>query len=1052
MISTYSLLGQDVKLVNLNGKVIYSDHSPIADVNVIVQGSRRQTTSDNDGRFTIIALATDSLEFRKIGYIKKTISAKSVIDDKVIVLEPSNIQIREVDVVNTGYQRIDKWRTTGAISKIDKTAYESRFKYNALDAIEGLSSSINFDRRLNSDNNNRQAIQLRGIGSIFSEQRPLIVLDNFPFEGDVSDINPNDIDNIVLLKDAATASIWGAQASNGVIVITTKKADLNRTTLHLATSQGWQEKQNLYYNQAFMNSKDFLEVEKTLFDRGFYNSAENSLSMPALTPGVELMIKKRDGIITDEIFKKELEKLALFDVRDDAQAYLYRNGWNQQYNLAIGAANEMINTRVSIGYDRMQENVRGTDRYRLLLLANNEFKLHPSVKAGINLNYANRKFANSGLRFENIRPNNKVVYPYARLVDDDGSPISMIKEYRQSFVDQSAENGLLDWSYIPLLDRDRYQGLEGDMRLGIDVYTNVKLLPGFTLDMKYQYVNDQKNGKYVYDEDSYFVRNEVNRFTDEQGKQIFPLGAIRTDDNNLDRGHAGRLQLNFDKKFSKHFISAMAGSEVRQLIKSRKVAQVYGLDEEVLTYNNTLNYETYYPVRPTGTSRIRVPEGTIDLKTDRFVSYYLNSIYTFDDKYTLSASARWDASNIFGVKTNQKGVPLWSIGANWLIHEEKFMEGCDLFRVLKLKTSYGYNGNVNREASAYVTANYYTDYITNLPNATIDKPGNPQLRWEKIGIWNAGLDFSLRGNRLWGSIDGYIKNAKDLLGNYQLDPTSGFNGIYLINYANVRNKGIDIEVHGIPVKGNLRWQTDVFVSKVKNEVTKYEKFEGSVGSLYASWLYPVPIVGLPLYNLFGIPWHGLNAENGAPMVPYEGELGDRYGDYLNNLAIDDLRYFGSAVPTWTGSWRNSVSFRSFTLAATVSWKSGYYFRRGTISYGELFSSNIGHRDFSERWQNAGDEKFTQVPSMPQSADFQRDLVYTQSELFVEKGDHIRLNDIQLSWSPSGVLKPLRNPQFILHANNVGFIWRKNKHGIDPDMPTAFYPLQRIFMLTFKTNI
>lgn len=1036
----------------LQGKIVEKGSAAAvsnASIQAMQSGDRVQT--DRYGSFSIRISEMDTLSVTMVGYQSQNIEVRYSNEVLVITLSRQDMQLDEVEVVNTGYQKIDKWRATGAISTIDRTAYDVRFKYNALDAIEGLSSSINFDRRLNGNDNNRHTIQLRGIGSIFSEQRPLIVVDNFPFEGDISDINPNDIDNIVLLKDAAAASIWGAQASNGVIVITTKKATPNTKSINFSVSQGWQERHNLYYNRGVMSAKDFLEMEQILFDRGYYNSTETSPSRLALTPGVELMIERREGRIEQDVFDRRLAELALYDVRRDAAKYLYRNGWNQQYSFGVGASNDMVNTRVSVGYDDVAETIQGFGRNRFSLMANNEFKWSKRLTTGLNINLANRMSVDKGLRLERLRPAAKTIYPYARLVDDNGNPVPMIKDYRQSFIEESREDSLLDWRYVPLDDRDTYEERLQNTRLALDFFAGINIFSGLHLDIRYQYLSDQQQGRYQYDEDSYYVRNLVNQFTDANGNAVFPYGAIRTDEKGSGIGHAGRLQLNFDKAVGRHRVSAIAGSEIRQFVQDRKVAQVYGLDKEVLTYNNTLNYQTYYPLRPIGSGRIPTPTNTLNLKTDRFLSYYANGLYTFDNKYTLSSSVRWDASNLFGVKTNQKGVPLWSVGANWQVHEEDFMRDNPIFQSLKLKTSYGYNGNVNRSASAFATANYFSDYITNLPNATIDNPGNPQLRWEKIGIWNAGLDFVLRNNRVWGSIDGYRKVSKDVLGNYRLDPTSGFNRMYLINYANVKNSGVDVEIHAVPVQSALRWQTDVYLSKVSNEVTKYEPFDGAVNSFYTAWINPVPIVGKPLYNVFGIPWHGLDGDTGAPLVPVEGELGMRYRDYLNGLEMDDLRYFGSAVPIWTGSWRNSITYKSLTLSATLSWKAGYYFTRNSISYAELFSAHRGHQDFAERWKAPGDEQRTQVPSMPETSDAQRDLVYTQSELLVEKGDHIRLNDVQLAWRPPAVFRSMKNTQLILQANNLGIIWSANKYRVDPDMPNALYPLQRMFMLSIKSS-
>lgn len=1046
------LHAQETGLLSIQCQILDRNERPISNATITINSNKHIIFSDDNGSFSILINMSDTLEIKKLGYQIKKLPVSSVLNHKSIYLNEDAIDIEEVEVINTGYQFVDKWRSTGAVKRINKESYENRFKFNAIDAIEGLSAGLNFDRRNNSSTNDRHTLQLRGIGSIFSDQRPLIVLNNFPFEGDINDINPNDIDNIVILKDASSASIWGARASNGVIVITSKRAAQNKVSVNFNLSQGIQEKQDLYYNPSFLTSSEFLKLEEDLFKIGHFNSAENNLTKPALTPGVELMILKRDGLIDQNSYEFELKKLSEQDIRKDATKYLYRNGWNQQYNIGIGVSNNNVNSSFSLGYDNVNETLQNQNKKRILFSSNNDFKLNSIINLGLNVNYSNRIYSNNGLRFENIRPQSKVVYPYASLVDSNGDPIQMIKDYRLSYIGNSVDNGLLDWSYVPLTDRNYTNDTYDNKRLTMDISAGLKVTSDLKFDIKYQFLYDEKLSIYEYEKESYYVRNLVNRFTDSQGKRVFPFGNIRTYDDNYSKGYSARLQVNYDKHLDDHLISAIGGSEIRQYSLDRKVSQIYGLDDEVLTHNIGLDYTTYFPTNPNGSERIRVPESTLNSKIDRYLSYFGNILYTYKSKYNLSASARWDASNLFGVKTNQKGVPLWSIGSSWLLNKEDYLSIYDIFSDLRLKISYGFNGNINNQATAYPTASYYVDYITSLPNATILNPGNPELRWEKIGIFNSGIDFSLKNKRIGGSIDAYFKTSDDLLGNYELDPTSGYNGIYLINYASVKNKGLDVELNIIPIKKSFAWRSDFILSYVKNEVIKYEKFDDNINSLYSAWLYPVPIEGLPLYNTFALPWFGLDNETGNPLVPFDGEMGTRYTEYLNSLKINDLKNFGSAIPTWTGSLRNSISFKGISVAATITWKTGYYFRRPSISYSELISNNRGHIDFLNRWKSPGDEIKTQVPSISLISNTSRDLVYNQSELMIEKGDHIRLNDVQIIWQPRILSKFLNSSQLIFHANNLGIIWRANNANIDPDMPNAMYPLQKQFMLTFKTTL
>lgn len=1049
VINLCSLLAQDIELT---GKVVEPNHSPIVGVSVFVQKSKRQAASNSDGQFTIKVSANDSLVFSKIGYRNRTLSVRSVIEYKVIVLEPSTIQIHEVEVVNTGYQRIDKWRTTGAVSNIDQSYYQNRYNYNPLGGLEGLATGLHFDKREVGISANKNQLQLRGIGSIFSEQRPLIVLDNFPFEGDINDINSNNIESIEILKDAATASIWGARASNGVIVITTKKNNTGRFRIDVNLSQGWKQKDDLFYSRSFLKSADFIEMEKSLFNSGFYTANENNLQMPVLTPVIELMIAQRDGLITQNDFENQINRFKEQDVRIDASKYLYQQGWSQQSHVNMGFGNELLSSQLSIGYDNIKETLVGERSNRTTIMSKNRYLFKDKIELGLNIFLTNRHEKRNGLALNNIRPGLKNIYPYAFLADENGEALSIAKDYRQLYLEQSQESGLLDWNYFPLVDRGLQFNNQAFDRQSIDFISKIKLIESLKLNLNYQYILDQENSNYTYKKESYYVRNLVNKYTSANGLQIFPYGAIRTDNFDREKGHSGRLQFDFDKLTNWYNLSAIGGVEVRQSIAKNRTTQVYGLDEETLVYNNTLDYLTNYAIRPRGTARIPSPVNTLGHKTDRFVSYYSNALLSLFNTYNLSASVRWDGSNLFGVKTNQKGVPLWSVGGSWLMTEENFLKNNDYVTFLKTRLSYGYNGNVNRNATAFVTASYFTDYLTNLPNATVNSPGNPQLKWERIGIINAGIDFEIKNKRLWGSIDWYKKQAKDLLGRKQLDPTTGFNNSYLINYANVLNEGFDIELHSQPLLRKFQWQIDVMFSKVKNKVTRYEEFDPKVNDFYTSWLNPVPIVGLPLYNVFAIPWNGLNENNGSPVVYLDGNVSENYSTYLNQLKRTDLVYFGSAVPTLTGSLRNSITLGELTLSGMLTWKGGYYFKRKGISYSDLINNHIGHLDFQNRWTKVGDELTTQVPSMPAASNSSRDLVYTQSEIMIERGDHIRINDIQVSWRVGALRRlGLQNMHIGFTAQNLGFIWRANKYKIDPDMPSSNFPLQKNLLMNLRMS-
>lgn len=405
-------------------------------------------------------------------------------------------------------------------------------------------------------------------------------------------------------------------------------------------------------------------------------------------------------------------------------------------------------------------------------------------------------------------------------------------------------------------------------------------------------------------------------------------------------------------------------------------------------------------------------------------------------------SGRKDASNLFGVKTNQKWVPLWSAGASWNVSDEPF------YRVrwlpyLKLRTTFGYNGNIDKNVAAYLTSR-----VSPFPNtfgeiyARVVNPPNPELRWERVKTINFGIDFRSKNNRISGSLDYYIKNGIDLIGNVELAPSTGISGVVSLmgNTAKTKSKGIDLVLKSQNLKGAFNWNTTFLLSWTKNKVTDYTADISSVRSL----VNPrgiTPKVGSPINALYSYKWAGLDTE-GNPQGYIKGKLSENYSGIVNSTDENELVFSGSLVPTVFGALLNRFNWKQFSFSFNISYKFGYYLRRNSISYTSLFGgSTPGHKDFEKRWQKPGDENHTDVPSMIYPGDYFRDQFYLNSSALVIPGDHIRLQDIQLSYTFNKKLlanTPLSNIRVYLYASNLGMLWRKNKEGIDPDYLGSIY--------------
>ncbi|MBK7289166.1 MAG: TonB-dependent receptor [Chitinophagaceae bacterium] len=521
-------------------------------------------------------------------------------------------------------------------------------------------------------------------------------------------------------------------------------------------------------------------------------------------------------------------------------------------------------------------------------------------------------------------------------------------------------------------------------------------------------------------------------------------GILDVSDAALDE-HGGRVQLNLNRNWgSSQRLSFLGGAEIRQGHSASHSSRAYGYDDNFLTYNN-IDYLNQYPIYGSLSSAQRIASGIgYGDVTNRFVSLFSTGSYNLHDRYTVTASARKDASNLFGVRTNQKAVPLWSTGVAWSIAHEKFY-GIKLLPLLKLRASYGYSGNVDNSRSAFAVIEYSTapDPLTNQPFATIPAPPNPELRWEKVGILNLGIDFGFINNRISGSIEYYRKKANDLLASAPTDPTTGFTSLVL-NSAVIKGRGIELQLQTINTTGIVKWSSVLLFSYTRNILDRYLPAIGTARSYAGAGTTFNPAVGKDAYALFSYRWAGLDPLTGEPQGYLNGQVSKNY-TAIRNESLGSLVYHGSAAPIYSGAFRNTISWNQFSVSANIIFKLGYWFRRSSINYSSLASSWTTHSDYAMRWQKPGDEVHTSVPAFIYPLNSVRDEFYSFSEVLAERADHVRLKDIRLSYTYSDSatkLKWLKGGSVFLYADNIGLLWKANKHGLDPDYFSSGLPAPR----------
>ncbi len=379
---------------------------------------------------------------------------------------------------------------------------------------------------------------------------------------------------------------------------------------------------------------------------------------------------------------------------------------------------------------------------------------------------------------------------------------------------------------------------------------------------------------------------------------------------------------------------------------------------------------------------------------------------------------------------------------------------------LRLKVSYGFSGNVDLTKTASPVAMYVgNENFTNYPFYRIQTLNNPDLRWEKSRQLNIGIAFSLQHNLLSGSIDWYRKDGIDLLGETSFDYTAaGFSSVVVKNVANSKGTGIDVVLKSININRRIKWETTLLLSYNKTITARYfSPYANKAHLLIGGGNSIIPVVGKDLYGIVAYKWGGLDAA-GNPQGYVNGQLSTDYYAISNEagekeLDNGNLQYIGSGTPHFFGSFINTISWKQFSLSVNLAYKLGYYSFKPSISYDALIYSGSGHADFAKRWQQPGDEAFTSVPSFNYPNDFFRDNFYLNSAVNVINAAHVRLQYINLSWSPllkAGKAGAIRGIEFYANAANLGIIWRANKQQVDPDYPAGIAP-SRIWSAGLRCN-
>ncbi|RYZ27732.1 MAG: hypothetical protein EOP49_42065, partial [Sphingobacteriales bacterium] len=400
----------------------------------------------------------------------------------------------------------------------------------------------------------------------------------------------------------------------------------------------------------------------------------------------------------------------------------------------------------------------------------------------------------------------------------------------------------------------------------------------------------------------------------------------------------------------------------------------YGYQKDPLT-GTSLDFVNAYPDFITGSTSQIGSDIPLVSTTNRFQSFYANASYIFRGKYILSGSIRKDGSNIFGANSNDRWKPLWSAGLGWALSDEKFYK-LSWLPVLKLTSTFGYSGNVDLSRTALPIAAYTTNTVSGLLFTRINTVNNPELRWEQVSQLDLKLSFALKKEVLSGSVSYFVKEGSDLYGSAPYDYT-GWGGRELLvrNVADMRGYGLDAELHSKNLQsGKFSWNSDLYFTFNKDKTTSYYRKSGSAagGFLFAGSTI-TPIEGMPLYGISAYKWAGLDAA-GNPQGYVDGKPSANYTALLNeaNLTGNNVVFKGSSNPVVFGSLINAFHFGQFYLSFNLSYRFGYYFSRPVMSYNSFVATGTSNSEYAQRWQKAGDELTTNVPSFTLPVNLNRD--------------------------------------------------------------------------------
>jgi TonB-linked SusC/RagA family outer membrane protein len=1019
---------EKLQKIQVTGIIIDKSGTPLPGASIIEKGTTNGTESDFDGNFKISVNNDNAiLVIQYLGYAKKEVAVKNKSILKIILIEDAD-SLDEIVVI--GYGKLSRAKVIGAVTSVGSDDI-SQLPVNGVDdAIAGRVAGVQIVS--NGAPGAGSSINIRGIGTLTAGGSPLIVIDGYPLtEGsDINAINPNDIESMSVLKDAASTAIYGSRGANGVIIITSKKAKKDKVTFNFNTFSGFQQVLN---EPKFMNAYQFAEVVKEARDWGYVsadpaNRNENDSNATRLSQGAV----SRHLIPTN--FDKYLAGTpGLTDNNwlDD----LFRSGRIESYDVSVSGRSGRTNWYVSGGYFKQEGLIVGSDFKRYIAKINLETKFNDKLKFGLNLSPSVSN-TNSVVEGWTDSPMQQAI-----LSEPFFTPYNNLGELNISQQIRWHNNGGTDGALAenPIAIALRKKDEKNKFRLYGSTFLEYELIEG--LNLKTLFGGDYDNSFREQFRPSTIgsYRNDVNSAVPWAKEQ-----------NKVRKNIISENTLTYTKEFNKHNINALAGYS-------------YQKENYTSTFVNAPKLDSNNITNIAGTAETTTSK---DISEWVRISYFGRIQYDYDSKYLASVSTRRDGSSRFG--TNTKFGNFSSFSAGWVVNNEDFFPKESFLTKLKLRYSWGQTGNDQIGDFGSIATLKNLNGLLNGSLSTGQIPStspNADLSWETSVTNNIGFDLGLFDSKLNLVVDYFVAKTEDMLLNVPVPLQSGFTRS-LQNVGKMENKGLEIVLSTSDINlGPVKWNSSLNFTTIKNTVK--ELGPGQTEIIDGAHITKV---GNSIGELYGYQVNGIyksqaeinsSAQNGTDVRVGDWRIVDTSGDGIIN--DDDRQSLGATLPDFTYGMNNRFSYKNFDLNVFVDGVQGVNVLSRTVrnaSNGQGFSNQFQYY-YENRWHPTNNPNgFLARPDYTQSSERLRANV---SSAFIEDGSFIRVRNITLGYSlPDQILEKInlsrlrlyvtaKNP--FISTNFKGFNpqQRDNNNPLSPSDTQGVYPLNKSFVIGLNVS-